>query len=106
ELAEARRLFERRKPRRVQQPLSPAPRGHPAAAGRGERRGRADDAADQERTRTAELVVAVHGTIVPVKIVTLGDLMLDVIVRLEEPLARGDDVRSATRTGAGGQAAN
>ena len=41
-----------------------------------------------------------------VKIATLGDLMLDVIVRLEEPLARGDDVRSATRTGAGGQAAN
>ncbi len=40
------------------------------------------------------------------KIATLGDLMLDVIVRLEEPLARGDDVRSQTRTGAGGQAAN
>jgi sugar/nucleoside kinase (ribokinase family) len=32
--------------------------------------------------------------------------MLDVIVRLEEPLARGDDVRAATRAGAGGQAAN
>jgi sugar/nucleoside kinase (ribokinase family) len=29
-----------------------------------------------------------------------------VIVRLEEPLARGDDVRARTRTGAGGQAAN
>jgi ribokinase len=43
---------------------------------------------------------------VPVKIATLGDLMLDVIVRLEEPLARGDDVRALTRTGAGGQAAN
>jgi sugar/nucleoside kinase (ribokinase family) len=41
-----------------------------------------------------------------VKIATLGDLMLDVIVRLEEPLARGDDVRARTRTGAGGQAAN
>jgi ribokinase len=41
-----------------------------------------------------------------VKIATLGDLMLDVIVRLEEPLARGDDVRALTRTGAGGQAAN
>ena len=32
--------------------------------------------------------------------------MLDVIVRLEQPLARGDDVRAQTRTGAGGQAAN
>lgn len=32
--------------------------------------------------------------------------MLDVIVRLEEPLAAGSDVRARTRTGAGGQAAN
>ena len=40
------------------------------------------------------------------RIATLGDLMLDVIVRLEEPLAAGDDVRARTRTGAGGQAAN
>ena len=40
------------------------------------------------------------------RIVTLGDVMLDVIVRLEEPLARGGDVRAATRAGAGGQAAN
>jgi ribokinase len=41
-----------------------------------------------------------------VLIATLGDLLLDVIVRLEEPLAPGDDVRAQTRTGAGGQAAN
>jgi sugar/nucleoside kinase (ribokinase family) len=40
------------------------------------------------------------------RIATLGDVLLDVIVRLEEPLARGDDVRAATRAGAGGQAAN
>src|SRR5947208_14076785 len=40
------------------------------------------------------------------RIATLGDLLLDVIVRLEQPLARGDDVRSQTTTGAGGQAAN
>src|SRR5437660_4779252 len=32
--------------------------------------------------------------------------MLDVIVRLDEPLAPGGDVRAATRAGAGGQAAN
>ena len=39
-------------------------------------------------------------------IATLGDVLLDVIVRLEEPLARGADVRAATRACAGGQAAN
>ncbi|MER3488039.1 MAG: ribokinase, partial [Chloroflexota bacterium] len=36
----------------------------------------------------------------------LGDLLLDLIVRLEEPLGRGDDARAKTRVGAGGQAAN
>jgi sugar/nucleoside kinase (ribokinase family) len=41
-----------------------------------------------------------------VLIATLGDVMLDVIARLEEPLAHGDDVRAATTVGAGGQAAN
>src|SRR6266511_4975187 len=39
-------------------------------------------------------------------IATLGDALLDVIVRLAEPLARGADAAAATNTGAGGQAAN
>jgi sugar/nucleoside kinase (ribokinase family) len=39
-------------------------------------------------------------------IATLGDVMLDVIVRLEDPLAPGGDVRAETRTTTGGQAAN
>jgi ribokinase len=39
-------------------------------------------------------------------ICTLGDLLLDVIVRLETPLVPDGDVPTATRTGAGGQAAN
>jgi sugar/nucleoside kinase (ribokinase family) len=39
-------------------------------------------------------------------VVTLGDLLLDVIVRLDEPLAPGSDRRAETRVGAGGQAAN
>jgi ribokinase len=39
-------------------------------------------------------------------VVTLGDLLLDVIVRLAEPLAAGADANAATRTAAGGQAAN
>jgi sugar/nucleoside kinase (ribokinase family) len=41
-----------------------------------------------------------------VQLATLGDVMLDVIVRLEQPLAAGDDVRADTRTCGGGQAAN
>jgi ribokinase len=41
-----------------------------------------------------------------VRIATFGDVLLDVVVRLEEPLVPGGDVRAATRAGAGGQAAN
>jgi sugar/nucleoside kinase (ribokinase family) len=37
---------------------------------------------------------------------TLGDLLLDVIVRLASPLEEGTDTSAVTRTGAGGQAAN
>lgn len=40
------------------------------------------------------------------RIATLGDVLLDVIVRLEEPLVPGADVRASTHAGAGGQAAN
>ena len=39
-------------------------------------------------------------------VVTLGDLLLDVIVRLDEPLAAGADANAETRTAPGGQAAN
>jgi ribokinase len=41
-----------------------------------------------------------------VRLTTLGDLLLDVIVQLEQPLVPGDDQVATTRTGAGGQAAN
>jgi ribokinase len=37
---------------------------------------------------------------------TLGDLVLDVIVRLQQPLAPGGDATSTITVGAGGQAAN
>ncbi len=40
------------------------------------------------------------------RIATLGDVLLDVVVVLSEPLAPGGDVRASTRAGAGGQAAN
>jgi sugar/nucleoside kinase (ribokinase family) len=42
----------------------------------------------------------------PLALCTLGDLLLDVIVRLAEPLRPGTDAAAETRTGAGGQAAN
>ena len=41
-----------------------------------------------------------------VLICTLGDLLLDVVVRLEQPLVRGADTAAVTRAAAGGQAAN
>ena len=40
------------------------------------------------------------------RLTTLGDLVLDVIVLLERPLVPGDDQAAVTRTCAGGQAAN
>ena len=40
------------------------------------------------------------------RIVTLGDLMLDVVVRLDTDLVPGDDQPAHTSTGPGGQAAN
>ena len=40
------------------------------------------------------------------RIVCLGDLLLDVVVRLDEPLAPGADALALTRAGPGGQAAN
>ena len=40
------------------------------------------------------------------RIATFGDVLLDVVVVLSEPLAPGGDVRASNRAGAGGQAAN
>jgi sugar/nucleoside kinase (ribokinase family) len=41
-----------------------------------------------------------------VLVTTLGDLVLDVVVRLDDALVPGDDRPATTRAGAGGQAAN
>jgi ribokinase len=41
-----------------------------------------------------------------VRVTSLGDLVLDVIVRLDDALVPGDDRPAITRAGAGGQAAN
>jgi ribokinase len=40
------------------------------------------------------------------RVVCLGDLLLDVVVRLDEPLTLGADALAITHAGAGGQAAN
>jgi sugar/nucleoside kinase (ribokinase family) len=40
------------------------------------------------------------------RLLTLGDVLLDVVVLPSEPLVPGGDVRASTRAGAGGQAAN
>ena len=40
------------------------------------------------------------------RIATFGDVLLDVVVLLAEPLTPGGDVRASNRAGAGGQAAN
>ncbi|MDX6512408.1 MAG: hypothetical protein QOE36_1912, partial [Gaiellaceae bacterium] len=40
------------------------------------------------------------------RICALGDLLLDVIVRVSEPIVPGADAAATTRIGAGGQAAN
>src|ERR1019366_5187813 len=57
------------------------------------------------RERPAPLGL-VHATILCVRLVSLGDLILDVIVGLDGPLVPGDDQTATTRVGAGGQAAN
>jgi ribokinase len=53
----------------------------------------------------AQLAEAAGGAL-NVVICTLGDLLLDVVVRLGAPLARGGDAPATTSLSAGGQAAN
>jgi ribokinase len=65
----------------------------------------ADDPAQQEGAQPLCPGFPVHGTIVAV-ICTLGDLLLDVIVRASEPAAAEADTAAETRVTSGGQAAN
>jgi sugar/nucleoside kinase (ribokinase family) len=80
------------------------------AARGGDRGRRADDPADHEGAElpppAAALDLHAWDRIPVLTICTLGDAVLDVVVRLDAPLADDDDVTAATRTGAGGQAAN
>ena len=77
----------------------------PLAAHGGEHGRGADEAAEEERAQPFCPWFPVHATIVAV-ICTLGDLLLDVIVRAPEPLAAGADTPVETRVISGGQAAN
>jgi len=69
-------------------------------------RGGPEDSAYDEGAQTAAPRIAVHATILRVLVATLGDALLDVIVRLGEPLTVGADAGAFTKSGAGGQAAN
>jgi sugar/nucleoside kinase (ribokinase family) len=76
----------------------------PARDGSQRRRG-SEDPAEDERAQPSSFAT-VHETIVGMLVCTLGDVLLDVIVRLEQPLAEGDDTPASVQTGAGGQAGN
>jgi ribokinase len=80
----------------------------PATARGGERGRGADETPEHERRQTAMSFLAVHGTILArmAVLISVGDLLLDVIVRLNEPLTPGADAVAVTHAGAGGQAAN
>ncbi len=93
--------LERRKPDRASVPPLAAP------ASRRDRRGGSHRPAEEERTQAPHLGFAVHASILGMaSVCTLGDLLLDVVVKLHRPLAEGDDTHGETRAGCGGQAAN
>jgi len=72
-----------------------------------DRAGRSDHASDRERPKpVAAPALTVHATILRVRVVSLGDLILDLVVALDGPLVPGDDRSATTRVGAGGQGAN
>ncbi len=86
QLPVAGRILERGEARRATRAAAPV---RPQPAGGGDRGRGADDAADQEGAeRRAAVLVAVHGRIVGAAR-CVGDLLLDVIVRLEQPVASG-----------------
>jgi ribokinase len=77
------------------------------ASGGGDHGRGADDTAEQEGAQPlSSALVALHGTIVGVLVCTLGDLLLDVIVRTEGAAGPDAEGTAETRVGAGGQSAN
>ncbi len=104
QLEEARRVFEPRQAgRRGARPARAVRR----ASQRRDRPCGTDQPADCERAELGAATRAVHATIVlDMRLTTLGDVLLDVIVLLADPLVPGDDCPAETRAVAGGQAAN
>src|SRR6202011_1481559 len=77
----------------------------PVPLGGGERGRRADEDAEHKRAQPSRAVLlAVHESIVGVLICTLGDLLLDVIVRPEAAPAADGDTPAVIRAPPGGQA--
>ncbi len=107
ELEEAGRILEGGKPSR----LAGAAEAAQPANGR-DGAGRADQPAERERLQPASAsevpagAAEIHASILGMRLVTLGDLVMDVIVALDAPLVAGDDRAALTRVGLGGQAAN
>lgn len=106
ELEVARSALERGQPARTPTAaLRSPPTVHCRDRGRG-----ADDSSQEERPRTATPLAAFHASdltiLLAMLVCTLGDLTLDVVVRLGGPIAAGGDVNSEIRVGPGGQAAN
>src|SRR5262249_6003398 len=101
-LHEARRVLER-----GETGCRPHATGTPQASdGRDRPRG-TDHTAERERPKpAAPPPLLVHATILRMRLVSLGDLILDVVVGLDGPLVPGDDRMATTRVGAGGQGAN
>jgi ribokinase len=101
-LAVARRILEGGEPGGVARR-----RALPAPPGGGDHRRGADQAAEKEGAQPlCSALVAIHGTIVGVLVCTLGDLLLDVIVRRDGPSGPDAEGTAETRVGAGGQSAN
>jgi ribokinase len=103
EFQEARRVLERLQPHRR---FPPRARGAGRPPDRGDRARRANQTADRKRPKACPPTCTVHATIVLVRLTTIGDLLLDVIVQLDDPLVVGDDRVARTITSPGGQAAN
>src|SRR5262249_28923815 len=81
--------------------------GAPKPSDGRDRPGCTEDTAESERPKAAPPpVLPVHATILRVRLVSLGDLILDVVVALDGPLVAGDDRPATTRVGAGGRGAN
>src|SRR5579871_5426897 len=108
DLGEARRVLE-----------CPETRGRPGTVGGAsqppngrDRPGCADHPTERERPQRATRTERppppslIHASIVRMQLVSLGDLILDVVVGLDGPLVPGDDRLATTSVGAGGQAAN